>query len=113
MIQVFGDQLLVELPKQDWATADEAGEQDDPRAGTGTVIAIPDEQDILYLGSFNWAFDESFLSKDIAKDIRAVMERLKGKRIYWERHADKGLTIEDGDKKYAIIKLSKVIAVDV
>lgn len=110
-MRVFGDNLLVEIKKSEWATADEQGEMDDPRAGSGLVVAIPDAQDILYFGSFNWAFDQSAFNDRMRDDMLQVMERLFGKTVYFEKRADHGMTIEADGKTYAVIKLSKIIGV--
>lgn len=110
-MRVFGDNLLVELKKSEWATADEQGEMDDPRAGSGVVVGIPEAQDILYFGSFNWAFDDSVFNDAMRSEMLTVMNRLQGKTVYFEKRADHGMTIDHDGKTYAVIKLSKVIGV--
>lgn len=110
MIKPFNDHLLIELPKNEWATADEQGEQDDPRAGTGIVVGIPDQN--YYLSSYTWIADITANNVDARKFYHNVMAKLKGKRVYFEKRAEIGNTIEDGDKKYATIKLSKIVGVE-
>lgn len=107
MIQPFGDVVLVEIEKSQWATADTEGERDDPRVGTGKVVAIPRIEDMLCLSSFTWVAEESLFNETQLSEVHATMQRLLGKRIYWEKRADIGMTSEDSS--YALIKLTKIV----
>lgn len=106
----FNDLMLVKLESSPWLTNRIESDHEDPLAGSGVVVAIPDFDDILYFGSFNWAFDESMLNEKVAHQVHAKMTALLGKTIYFEKLADRGLTLQDGDTSYALIKLTKVIA---
>ena len=110
-VQPTNDTILIEMPRSEFATADETGEREDPRAGFGTVVAIPDQADIMYFGSFHWAFDESLFNEALAKKVHARMKQILGKKVYFEKHAEKGMVIEDGDHTYALIKLTKIVGV--
>lgn len=110
MIKPFNDHLLIELPKNEWATADEQGEQDDPRAGSGIVVEVPNQ--LLYLSSYTWIADKTVGNPQYMEELYKWMKSLKGKRVYFEKRAEIGNTIEDGDKKYATIKLSKIVGVE-
>ncbi|MBA3758884.1 hypothetical protein H0X10_04650 [Candidatus Saccharibacteria bacterium] len=111
MIKAFNDHLLIELATSEWTTADESAEQDDPRAGTGIVVAVPDRKDVMYLSSYTWIADNSLASETFRDKVHAKMTEFKGKRVYFEKRAEIGNVIEDGDKKYATIKLSKIVGV--
>lgn len=110
MIKPFNDHLLIELQKSEWATADEQGEQDDPRAGSGIVVDVP--ENVYYFSSYTWIGDQNIDFSENWEPLQKVMKSLKGKRVYFEKRADIGNTIEDGDKKYATIKLSKITGVE-
>lgn len=106
----FNDHLLIELPKAEWATADEQGEQDDPRSGSGVVVAVPEVA--FWLSSYTWIAERSVANPEVMATFGSLMNELMGKRVYFEKRADIGNTIEVGDKKYATIKLSKITAVE-
>lgn len=110
MITPFNDHLLVELEKSQWTTADDKGETEDPNAGSGIVVAIPTEH--VYLSSYTWVSDASMFDEDSLKELWEKMSKLIGKKVYFEKRAEIGNTIEDGDKTYATIKLSKITAVE-
>lgn len=110
MVKPFNDHLLVELPKNEWATADEQGDQQDPRASYGVVVDTPDV--MIWLSSYTWVSDQSLANEKLLLALAALMKRLKGRRVYFEARAEIGNTIEDGDKRYATIKLSKITAVE-
>jgi hypothetical protein len=111
VIQPFNDCLLVELPTSQWATADEQGEQDDPRAGYGKVVKVPEPHDIMYLSSYTWIADRTIGDKNSLIALHKTMHSLMGSTVYFEKRAEIGNVIEDGDKKFATIKLSKVIGI--
>lgn len=112
MLKVYNDHLLVELQKSEWATADVAGEQEDPKAGSGIVVKAPKLEDILYLSSYTWIAEETVVNEGLLTDIHAKMQKLVGKKVYFEKRADLGNTVEHDGKTYATIKLSKITAVE-
>lgn len=112
MPKVFGDHVLVELKKSEWSTADTQGEQEDPSAGSGVVVAIPAKEDILFFSNYSWILEQSMLNKPMAEELHTKMSELNGKKVFWEKRADIGNTIEEDGKTYATIKLSKIIAVE-
>lgn len=112
-MRVFGDNLLVEIKKAAFTTSEDDQNPSNPNAGSGVVVAIPKPEDILYFGSFNWAFDNSMLDRVTADNLIKIMKRLVGKTVYWEARADVGMVIsDDQDKKVIAIKLSKIIGVE-
>lgn len=40
------------------------------------------------------------------------LESMVGKRVYWKQFADKESTVEEGDKVYALIRISDLVAVE-
>lgn len=112
-LKVFNDHLLVEITKSEWATADEAAfdGKEDPRAGSGIVVGIPELGDILFFSSYSWILEQSPFNQGMAKDMHKVMTGLMGKRVYFEKRADIGNTIEEDGKTFATIKLSKITGV--
>jgi hypothetical protein len=111
---VTSDHVLVEIKKAEWATADEDdfSGKEDPRAGSGVVIGIPPLEDIMFFSSYNWILDQSVFNEEIAKKVHIRMTALMGKKVYWEKRADIGNTIELDGKTLATIKLSKIIFVE-
>jgi co-chaperonin GroES (HSP10) len=109
---VLHDHVLVEIQKSEWATADVVGEHEDPKAGSGIVVAVPDKEDILFFSNYSWILEQSMLNESMAEKLHAKMSALIGKKVYFEKRADLGNTIEDGSKTYATIKFSKLIYVE-
>lgn len=107
MLKPFNDVLLVELEDDSgqFISSEESGTQ------CGTVIEVPDT--MTHFSSFGWAFENSFFNEEGLLKVRNVMEELKGKKVYWEEHSDKGMTIEKDGKRYGLVKLSKIICVEV
>ncbi len=111
-MRVFNDHLLVEITKSQWATSDEVEEQQDPKASYGVVVGIPKLEDIMYFSNYSWILEQSIFDNDTHERMHKRMETLMGKKIYWEKRAEVGNVLEEGEKTLAIIKLSKVIAVE-
>lgn len=113
-MKVYNDHVLVEIKKSEWATADEAAfdGKEDPRAGYGVVIAIPELGDILFFSNYSWILEASPFNEDMCKQMHAKMTDLLGKKVYFEKRADIGNTVEEDGKTLATIKLSKIIAVE-
>lgn len=111
MIKPFNDHLLVELETSQWVAANtnNDGEQD-PSAGTGIVIDIPDT--FGWLSSYTWIAEASVFDNQAIRHMRDMMKDLKGKRVYFEQRAEIGNVIEQDGKKYAVIKLSKITGVE-
>lgn len=116
MIRPYNDHLLIELPTSQFTTAaDDANDPNNPNAancGWGTVIGIPERKDVMYLSSYTWIAENSVFNIKDTSRIYEAMEKLMGKKVYFERRAEIGNTIEDGDKRYATIKLSKIVGVE-
>lgn len=109
---VLHDHVLVEIQKSEWATADTIGEHEDPKAGSGIVVAIPDKEDILFFSNYSWILEQSMLNASMGETLYTKMKELLGKKVYFEKRSDLGNTIEDGDKTYATVKFSKLIYVE-
>lgn len=109
---VLHDHVLVEIQKSEWATADTVGEHEDPKAGSGVVVAVPDKADILFFSNYSWILEQSMLNEAMAEKLHAKMTALIGKKVYFEKRADLGNTMEDANKTYATIKFSKLIYVE-
>lgn len=111
MLKPYNDHVLVELATSDFVTAeDEQGQNKGIQFGT--VIAVPDLEDMMYLATYTWVAENSLLNSEELNKVRERMLKLMGKKIYWEERTDIGNTIEYDMKKYATIKISKVIGVE-
>lgn len=112
MLKPFNDHLLLELPQQQYVTANtDSDGQDDPNAAYGTVITVPELIDVHYLSSYTWIADKSIGNAAFNAEVHKAMKNLVGKKVYFEKRTDIGNTIEHEGKKYATIKLSKIIAI--
>lgn len=106
----FNDNLKIELPTSDFIVSKDDEDMSSPLAGTGTVNAIPEIDDIMYFGSYNWAFDKSMLDQKTAHQIHAKMTALLGKEVLFEGISrGSGLTWEEDDKTFCFVKLAKII----
>jgi co-chaperonin GroES (HSP10) len=116
MIKPLNDTVLVELigdretDKLNLITAEEA-----EGCESGIVVEISDT--MPFFGSHGWSFDTSLHTnspegKKFMQGMQDWYKDLIGKRVYWEQYADRGTTIEHEGKKFAIVKLSKLIAVE-
>ena len=110
MIKAYNDHLLVELAKSKWTTVKDESEQDDPNAGYGTVVAVPDT--LMWLSNYSWMAENTLLNPDQLEVLMEQMTALVGKKVYFEKRSEIGNVIEDGDKTYATIKFSKITAVE-
>lgn len=109
---VLHDHVLVEIQKSEWATADNVAEHEDPKAGSGIVVAVPSKGDILFFSNYSWILEQSMLNSDMAATLHEKMSALIGKKVYWEKRADIGNMIEIDGKTFATIKFSKLIYVE-
>jgi hypothetical protein len=113
---VTSDHVLVEIKKSEWATADEPDPsgmgKEDPNAGSGIVVGIPPLEDIMFFSSYNWILEQSVFNAEIAKKVHERMSALMGKKVYFEKRADVGNTIELDGTTFATIKLSKIVFVE-
>lgn len=111
MGKAYNDHVLIEIEKSQWATANQEGEEDSPNAGSGIVVGIPDRDDIMFFSNYSWILEASPFNEEMLNKVHAKMKQLTGKRVYFEKRADLGNTIEEGDRTFATIKLSKIIYV--
>lgn len=111
--KVLHDHVLVEIKKSEFVTSGATDDmQEDPKAGSGIVVAVPGVEDIMYFSSYSWILENSMLNEGMAKRLHEKMSALIGKKVYWEKRADIGNTIEDGDRTFATIKFTKLIYVE-
>lgn len=75
---------------------------------TGKLLAVSDR--IFFLSSFSYVLEESFSHPEALEELRQYWGARIGKKVRWEERADKGMTFEEDGKKYACIKITKLIA---
>lgn len=82
----------------------------DPEDGVreGTVIGISDE--MAFFGFNTYMFDKSLMDQDILKKLYDHYKSFLGKRVCWPERSEAGALMPEGDKKYAYIKMSAVMA---
>lgn len=74
---------------------------------TGTVISVSER--IVFLSSFSWVLEN--VEPEALEHIRQHYADLVGKRVRWEERADVGTSFEHEGKRFAFIKLTKILGV--
>lgn len=104
--QPINDTVLVELEqKQHGQFA--APIDPDKSVTTGKLLAVSDH--IYFLSSFSYVLEDSFKYPERLEELRKQWESKIGKQVRWEERADKGTTFEEDGKRYACIKITKII----
>lgn len=75
---------------------------------TGIVVEVPDV--LLYLGFHSFAFENSVANKNILKETQTFYNKLKGKRVYWEKLQDSGRHIKEDGKEYVYLQMTDLLA---
>lgn len=84
------------------------GEKD--TAECGVLVELPDQ--FNYFGMWSFAFEESFMAKEKLEGLYDYWSTKIGRKVYWTALSEKGNIIKDGTKKYALVKLTSLIAED-
>lgn len=109
-LKPLNDNILVEVT----ATSEDLGaivvDKGDEGYQTGIVVDVAD--DLIYYGSNSWVLESTLFDTKRLAQLREFYAKLKGKRVYWEAFASSGQLIEKDNKTYAIIKMSRVIAME-
>lgn len=77
-------------------------------AESGILVELPDK--FNYFGFWSFAFENSFMSRDDLDSIYEYWKIYIGKRVYWTALSEKGNILKEGDKSYAFVKLTSLIA---
>lgn len=77
---------------------------------SGVVLEVP--EGFPYFSSHAWTFENSLNDTETVKDVVSYYKNLVGRTVYWEQLSDQGVTIEFEGKKYALIKFTKLIALE-
>lgn len=105
MLRPINDFCLIEL------ASDKYGFQDTKdKAETGILVELPDK--FNYFGFYSFAFEASL---DNHKALQALYDYYKskvGQRVYWLALSEKGAILKQGDKTFALIKLTSLMAAD-
>lgn len=108
-LHALNDQLKVEIKSDEYGFAGRPDEQEGTE--TGIVVEVPTL--VWYLGFHSFAFEESFgAGEKIAEIVERVRELLLGKRVYWTAYSERGSVLKEGNKTYAFVKITDLIAFD-
>lgn len=110
MPKPFADLCKVELPDsnpQGWIAGDETSKD----SAQGILVELPPTPP--YIGFYSYAFDRSLMALVDNEDLMAQFYRpLLNKRVWWSALKERGSVLKEGDKTYAFIKLTDIIAWD-
>lgn len=101
------DNIMVEISTDKYGFAGKAEQQ-----GTETGIVVELPMHMWYLGMHSFAFEDSLGNIEVMKNVKKVFEDYLGKRVYWTAFTERGSVLKDGNKTYAFLKLTDLIAVE-
>lgn len=78
-------------------------------AENGILLELPDR--MFYLGFWSFAFDSSLGNGEVLESIYEYWKGHIGKRVFWTALSEKGNILKEGDKEYAFVKLTSLIAI--
>lgn len=102
-LQPLGDVAMIELEVDEFGF----GGDEDRGVDNGILAALPDK--FNYFGFFSFSFEDSFMAHDELKELHTYYTGLIGKRVFWPSLSEKGMVFRDGEKRYAMIKLTSLI----
>lgn len=79
------------------------------KAESGILISLPD---FTHYGFWSYAFDQSLMTQDLAKQLIEYWKKHIGKKVFWTALSERGNIIEKDGERYAFIKFTSLIAVD-
>lgn len=112
MLKPINDVALIEIEKNPYKVGGMGLVSSQQKEGieTGIVVDIPDE--LPYLASNTWSFENSFANTEALNKTRNYYKTLIGKKVYWEAFAERGCEIEDNGKTYVLLKFTKMLAIE-
>lgn len=102
----INDLVLVELEQRQYGQYSVPPDPD-KSITTGKLLAVSDR--IYFLSSFSYVLEDSFKHPEKLEELRQYWNARVGQTIRWEERADKGMTFEENGKRYACIKITKLI----
>lgn len=77
---------------------------------TGIVVAV--SEFMTYFGFQTYAFDSSMMNAELLGQVKSMYKAMVGKKVYWPKMAERGMTIKHEGKEYALIKMTALMAVE-
>lgn len=105
MTQPFNDFVKVELDDKKYGQFASAVEQQGYEIGT--VVATSPK--IWFLSSFSFVLEDSFRFPEQLEQLRQFWQGKIGTKVRFEERADKGTTFEEDGRRYAMVKITKII----
>lgn len=78
-------------------------------AESGILVQLPDQ--FNYVGMWSFAFEDSFMNREKLNQIYEYWKTKIGQRVFWTALSEKGNILKDGEKEYAFVKLTSLIAI--
>lgn len=100
----IGDVIKVEIQTDEHGFGGETKSVD-----SGIVVAFADK--FNFFGFHSFAFEDSFMSEKLGELYNYYKDKLLGKRVFWTALSERGMVLKEGDKTYALIKITDLIAV--
>lgn len=105
-----GDNFMVEVGSEENPLGLTGGANPDDGIREGRVVAVSDE--IKFFGYVTFFFEKSLGDTELLKDLYAHYKKYLGKKVYWPERTESGTIIKHGEKQYAFIKWSSIMAVE-
>lgn len=105
MLKPLNDFAMIEV-----STEKQIIETDKGTAESGVLVALADV--FTHYGFYSFAFENSFMAEKDLKELHEYWSKQVGKKVFWLALAEKGAILKDGDKTYALIKFTSLMAVD-
>ncbi len=77
-------------------------------ATSGILVAVPEA--MTHFGMYSSMLDTSFMAHDQLDEVLEEWRQYIGKRVFWLALSEKGAILEDSTGKYALIKMSSLMA---
>lgn len=96
------DKLKVEILSDGPFSSEERGVE------KGIVVELP--AFTYSIGYHSFAFESSYGNAETNGDVLKQFQKLKDKLVFWESLQDRGRRFKEGDKEYAFINMTDIIA---
>lgn len=105
-LRPLGDVCKVELVVDEFGFG---GDETTTGVDNGILVELPDQ--FNWFGFWSFAFERSFGEAVKLKEFHDYYKQFIGKRVFWPSLSEKGMVFKEGDKKFAIIKITSLIGV--
>lgn len=108
----INDMLLVEIGGTKKIGGLEHMVQSQQNEGYDSGIVISVSEFMTYFGFQTYAFDSSMMNSEVLETVRNKYAELVGKKVYWPKMSERGMTFKEDGHEYALLKMSSLIGVE-